>query len=248
MSSSSPKIEVPKTPEELSAEAAERIRISSEAAAKQVAQGAATAAAQVPASAPVPAYNISTMSAAELEEVIKKVLGATPPKEQPKAVSSLPEPDWGKLSEKDALDLRNPISIPVIEHEVPTYLEMQLADPEYICVWANRDQRRLGQLLAEGYELLKKEHVSPSFSVPLKWDGEGLYVYQDVIAMRVHKRILFAKRRRVVEKSYLQLKGLQQFAKQKIVATAKNDLHLGEAFESGSMGFYEAEAEAEAEA
>lgn len=242
---SSAKIEVPKTPEELSAEAAERIRISSEAASKQVAQGAATAAAQIPAPSPAPAYNVSTMSAAELEEVIKKVLGAAPKAVPP---STALEPDWAKLSEKDALNLSNPISIPVIEHEVPSYLEMQLADPEYVCVWANRDQRRLGQLLAEGYELLKKEHVSPSFPVPLKWDGEGLYVYQDVIAMRVHKRILFAKRRKVVEKSYLQLKGLQQFAKQKIVATAKNDLHLGEAFESGSMGFYEAEAEAEAEA
>ena len=102
-------------------------------------------------------------SYAEFEKQIDAVLAkrAADRKEaaQPK------EPDWSTLSEKEAMSTA--IYIPMIEHDVPDYMNMMLKDTEYECVWASKDQRRLGQLVAEGYEFLKLEHVHPQFKVPL---------------------------------------------------------------------------------
>ena len=114
------------------------------------------------------------------------------------------EPDWATLTEADAY--KPDVYIPMYDHDVPDYLNMKLKDQEYMCVWANKDQRRLGALLAEGYELLKPEHVSPEFRVPLRWSSEGTYEYADTICVRVHKRILLAKRRKALEISQKQLK------------------------------------------
>jgi hypothetical protein len=85
-------------------------------------------------------------------------------------------------------------------------MNMKLKDTEYEVVWASKDQRRLGQLCAEGYEFLKPEHVATDFKLPLLFDSEGMYRYQDVIAMRVHKRILYGKRRKGLAISQAQLR------------------------------------------
>ena len=145
---------------------------------------------------------ISTPSGADLEKQIKAILAKTA---QERVEAAQPkEPDWATLTERDAC---NPaIYIPVIDHAIPDYMNMKLKDPEYEVVWANKDQRRVGQLQAEGYELLKKDHVHPSFKLPLLFNSEGLYEYQDVIAMRVHKRILYGKRRRGLDLSQQQLR------------------------------------------
>lgn len=215
-----------------SPEAAERAKIA----------GAATTPAVV---SQATKNTINNMSPQELEDTINRILGIQKSKEASAkaSASGSPEPDWTRISEREATDVTNSFNIPVIEHEVPSYMDIQLADPEYIAVWANRDQRRLGQLLAEGYELLKIEHVSPSFRIPLKWDSEGIYIYQDVIALRVHKRIAFAKRRKVVEQSITQLRGPQALAKAKLAKVIGNDSRLGEAFESGNMSYYSTEVE-----
>lgn len=216
-----------KTPEEISVEVAERIKLAG-VGGKPEEQGANPA---------TPAGTTPAMSQEQIEEAIEKILGARAKKVTTPPVSS--EPDWASVSERQALDISNSLSIPVIEHEVPAYMDIRLADPEYLSVWANRDQRRLGQLLAEGYEFLRKEHLASDFPLPLKFDSEGMYIYQDVVAMRVHKRILFGKRRRVVEQSYAQLKGPQALAKSKLSKVISNDSHLQEAFEEGSLGYYE---------
>lgn len=121
-----------------------------------------------------------------------------------KAAEAVKEPDWTKITEEDAYN--SAIYIPVIDHDIPDYMNMKLKDQEYMCVWASRDQRRIGQLLAEGYEMLKPEHVDPSFKTPLKFASDGNYEYADVVCMRVHKRILLSKRRRSMEISQAQLK------------------------------------------
>jgi hypothetical protein len=178
-----------------------------------------------------------TYTADQLEEQVRKILSSTG---VPIPVKPQPEPDWGKLSELEATDLTRPLNIPVITHEVPAYLEIKLADNEYVAVWANRDQRRLGELEAQGYEFLRREHISKDFKLPLKFDSEGLYIYADVIAMRVHKRILFGKRRRTQEMSMNQLKGVRQVAKNKVQSTViEKDPELEQAFEKGSFGFYD---------
>jgi|SRR5271157_779166 len=142
------------------------------------------------------------ISATELEKAVAAVLA----KNRHAAVEAAKpkEPDWSKLTEQDAYNTA--LYIPVIEHELPDYMNMKLKDTEYEVVWASRDQRRIGQLQAEGYEFLKPEHVSPNFKLPLLFDSEGLYRYQDVVAMRVHKRILYSKRRKGLEVSQRQLR------------------------------------------
>jgi hypothetical protein len=127
------------------------------------------------------------------------------------------EPNWATLTE---LESYNPdVFIPVIEHDMPDYMNIKLKDTEYEPVWASRDQRRLGQLLAEGYEVLKPEHMAVNFKLPLKFESDGSYVYQDVIALRVHKRILFGKRRKALEISQKQLKNTRGIPQQRIKGT-----------------------------
>jgi len=173
-----------------------------------------------------------------LEDVINKILNER--KAQAIAKVTTPkEPDYKALSEKDIL---NPdIYIPVIEHDIPDYMNVKLKDDEYIPIWVNRDQRQLGAKLAEGFELLRKEHLPEGYISPLKFDSEGNYVYQDVICCRVHKRIRFARIRRFFDMSKNQLKPAQaqENAKGKLMEQViLGDPALDAAFASGAYKFY----------
>ena len=143
------------------------------------------------------------------------------------------EPDWAQLTEADAY--KPDVYIPIIDHDIPDYLNMKLKDQEYVCVWANKDQRRLGALLAEGYEPLKEEHVHPDFRVPLVWSSEGTYEYADTICMRVHKRIILSKRRRAFEISMKQLSTVSKPPRSRFTPDDEIQLDPG-------MGFYDAQA------
>ncbi|MDR3392436.1 MAG: hypothetical protein P4L77_11965 [Sulfuriferula sp.] len=152
------------------------------------------------------------------------------------------EPDWSKITEAEAY--KPDVYIPVIEHDIPDYMNIELKDNEYEAVWASRDQRRLGQLQAEGYEFIQKEHFAAGFHIPLIFDSEGLYLYQDVVAMRVHKRILYGKRRRALEISLNQLKrrGADARIKAKLSKLIAEDPFLERALDSERMGFYDTDA------
>jgi len=144
---------------------------------------------------------LAAVAASDLEAAVaatlKKLHAAKVEAAQPK------EPDWANLTEQDAYKAN--VYIPIIEHDVPDYMNMKLKDTEYEVVWASKDSRRIGQLLAEGYEYLKKEHVHPSFKIPLPFGSDGHYEYVDVVCLRVHKRILYGKRRRGYEVTQQQL-------------------------------------------
>ncbi len=142
------------------------------------------------------------------------------------------EPNWAELSEADAY--KADVYIPVLNHDIPDYMNMKLKDQEYVCVWANKDQRRLGALLAEGYEMLKKEHVHPEFKIPLMWSSEGTYEYADTVCMRVHKRIILSKRRKAFEISMRQLATVNKPPRSRFTADDEIQLDPG-------MGFYEAQ-------
>jgi hypothetical protein len=180
---------------------------------------------------------IPSMTREELDARVKELIEAAAPKRTKPAA---PEPDWAKLGELEALNVNNNLNLPMITHEVPAYLDVKLADNEYVAVWANRDQRRIGELEAQGYEFLRPEHLEKGFKLPLKFNSEGMYIYADVVAMRVHKRILYSKRRKIQEISVRQLRGAQQIAKERV---AKEDIfrdpNLEGAFSKGSMGFFE---------
>lgn len=177
------------------------------------------------------------ISAADLEKTIEKILDerktAAVEKLQPK------EPDYKTLNEEDIYS--SDVYIPVIEHDIPDYMNMKLRDQEYVAVWANRDQRRLGTLLAEGYEFLRPEHVHPDFKILLKFSSENLYEYADVVCLRVHKRIRFAKLRRIQQASENQLRpaAAQENAKAKLMESLiLGDPALDAAFASGASSFY----------
>jgi hypothetical protein len=147
------------------------------------------------------ALNGSPVSAAALEEAIKRVLAKG--KQERIEAAQPKEPNWATMTEQDAYKAST--YIPTVEHEVPDYMNIKLKDPEYEVVWASKDQRRIGQLMAEGYEFLIAEHVHPNFKLPLVFDSDKHYCYVDVIALRVHKRILYGKRRAGLELSQRQL-------------------------------------------
>jgi hypothetical protein len=187
------------------------------------------------ASQVVSAIKDSSLDTTELEKQVKRVLGKI---QNDRIAAATPkEPDWKNLKEQDAYDPR--INIPVIDHEIPDYMNMKLKDTEYEVVWASTDQRRIGQLQAEGYEFLKPEHIADGFKVPLLFDSEERYTYQDVVCMRVHKRILYGKRRRGLELSKRQLGNNHRPPSSKIVGT----FELGEApMLDRYSSFYEPEA------
>jgi hypothetical protein len=148
---------------------------------------------------------------AQIAVILDKRRAARVEAEKPK------EPDWANLTEVQAYS--PDVYIPVIEHDIPDYMTIKLKDTEYEPVWANRDQRRIGALLAEGYELIKPEHLAGDFKAPLKFESDGSYIYADVIALRVHKRILFGKRRKALEISQKQLKNTRGIPQQRIKGT-----------------------------
>jgi hypothetical protein len=156
--------------------------------------------ASTPVAAPEPVKTI-TFTESELADKIKEVLAqqfhAAREAAKPK------EPNWAHVKESDIYN--SDVYIPAIEHEVPDYINIELADPEYMVVWASRDQRRIGTLQAIGYEFLKPEHIHKNFKCPLTFDSEKCYVFMDVVAMRVHKRILLGKRRKALQVSLNQL-------------------------------------------
>jgi len=158
---------------------------------------------------------IDNLTQDALEAAVNEALAKVAKKRQEAAKPK--EPDWSTLTEAEAMSAAT--YIPVIEHDIPDYMNMKLKDAEYMCVWASRDQRRIGQLQAEGYEFLKKEHVHPDFKLPLLFDSEGLYTYADVVCMRVHKRIVYGKRKKALQISLNQLANRNRPPRVKIEGT-----------------------------
>lgn len=202
----------------------------------------AQVAASIPPPPSTPSSVASTLAAQgvspeTLEDVIRGILD----KRKAEKISELTpkEPDYRSLSEKDIYNAG--IYIPVIQHDIPEYMYVELKDDEYIAIWVNRDQRRVGAVQAEGFEFVKAEHLKQGWIAPLKFDSEGLYVYQDVVCMRVHKRIRYAKLRKFYEMSKNQLKPAQ--AQENAKATLMEKVILGDpaldaAFASGAYKFY----------
>ena len=225
--------ETPKTPEQLHKESqakidTERARIAAELGEPAPKTTAASVAAKL---------SEAGVDSETLEDVIKRILDK---RKAEKIKEFIPqEPDYSTLSERDAF--RQDIYIPVIEHDIPEYMNVELKDKEYLPIWVNRDQRQLGAKMAEGFELLKREHLPDGYNPPLKFDSEGLYVYQDVVCMRVHKRIRFAKIRKFYEISKNQLRPAQAQENAKSTLMEKvilGDPALDQAFASGAYKFY----------
>jgi hypothetical protein len=173
------------------------------------------AAVPAPPASPASPVKTITYTEDELAAKIKEVLAAQV--HSAREAAKPKEPNWATTTERDVYN--QDVYIPAIEHEVPDYMNIQLADPEYMVVWASQDQRRLGQLFATGYEMLKPGHVAKNFKLPLKFDSEDTYRFMDVVAMRVHKRILLGKRRAALQVSLNQLSNRNRPPRVKVKGT-----------------------------
>ena len=159
--------------------------------------------ASAPANAaPVATYPISEASVLKLLEQVAELkakvetMPAAPVSSSP---TSADEIDWTKVTEESVADLN--YYIPVIEHELPSYMETHLADDNYVARWVNRSPKRLGPLMAQGYEYVTPEHWDKNFPLILSFNGEGHLVMDDVVLLRVHKSRYFSALRRTHLKS-----------------------------------------------
>ena len=176
----------------------------------------------IPAAAPHPVPQVSQTAAQELQtkaaaiasvvsnptiktEDLEAAVRAVLTKQHNDAVDAAKpkEPDWASLTEQKAM--QQDTYIPVIDHEVADYMNVRLKDPEYEAVWVHHSPRRLGQKQAEGYTLITQTDIDPNFTLPMAFDSEGVYRYEDCIAMKVHKRILYGKRKKALQVSLNQL-------------------------------------------
>ena len=163
------------------------------ATAAQTLQQKAAAVAAVVSNPAIDTAALEAAVKAVLQNQHKAAVEAAKPK----------EPNWATLTEQQAYAADT--YIPVVDHEVADYMNIQLKDPEYEAVWVHHSPRRLGQKLAEGFKLLTKEDVNSNFTLPLMFDSEGVYRYEDTVAMIVHKRFLYGKRRKALQVSLNQL-------------------------------------------
>jgi hypothetical protein len=194
-----------------------------------------TPSAQV-ASAPAPAVGVSAEQVMELLKTVARLEAKVEPKST-KTLVDATEIDWSKVTEAQVGDLNFPI--PVYEHEIPEYLNVSLVSNEYVSKWVHTSTRRLGSKLAEGYTYVTKEDWDLSKPSILPFNSEGHMVYEDVVALKIHKSRYFGMLRREVLKS-TQIRGVAGYNKVKgmVNQSIQNTPGMESAINRGAMAFY----------
>ena len=204
-------------------------------------------------SAPVPPVAVPEAKAASVEQVLELLkdvaaLKAKVEAKEPKREAAKPqEPiDWTKINETHVADLNFPI--PVYEHELPDYMTVYLSDNNYVAKWVHRSAAHLGTMLASGYEYITASDWDPTKPRVLAFNPDGHLIYDDVIALKVHKSRYFGKLRREQLKS-TQIRGISGYNKVKgMVGNAiANIPGMASAMEKGAMSFYGESAESAVE-
>lgn len=110
--------------------------------------------------------------------------------------------DFTKISEADVFDLEIPIE--AIDHGTPEYLTVNLKDKNYVARWVHKAPRRLGPMKAVGWTFITKEDLEDSTVIEFAMDENGLYRYDDVIAMKCTKASYFGQLRKNHERTLAQ--------------------------------------------
>ena len=195
-----------------------------------------------------PPASTATLTEAQIADLLEKVSKLEAKVDAaPLAVPAVADApiDWAKVTENQIFDLN--FYIPVIEHELPEYMTVHLKDNNYVPRWANRSPRRLGPMMASGYEYVKSEHWDSNYPQILSFDGEGHLVMDDVVLLRVHKSRYYSALRRTHQKS------TQLSAKNNVMGWDKvqgqvnqmvaNDPHLEAAMKNRGMSFVDGNVE-----
>jgi hypothetical protein len=156
-----------------------------------------------------------------------------------------PQIDWAKVSENDVYSLDFPI--PVIEHELPDYMDIHLKSQEYVARWTHKLSRHLGTRLAMGYSYVEPEDWDPNFPLVLQFT-EGKLFCEDVVALKIHKSIYFRQLKQNVMKS-TQINNVSGYAKVKgqLSQAISQTAGMESAMKRGAMSFYGEQADSNIE-
>lgn len=173
----------------------------------------------------------------KLESKVDSKLGTTA-SQKPLTADDI---DWTKVTEAQVFDLSFPI--PVIEHELPDYMNIHLRDQNNIARWVHHMPRHLGSQLASGYSYITKEDWDENFPLVLQFNTEGHLIYDDVVALKIDKRRYFSALRRTHVKS-TQIGNIAGMHKVKgaMNQAIQNNPRMEAAIGRGAMAFYGEEA------
>lgn len=175
----------------------------------------------------IPEDKVTPERLAALENTIKQILkgqngvklGKVPEKSEPL--------DFTKISEDSIFDFNVPIE--AIEHGVPDYLTIQLKDKNYHPRWIHKTPRRLGEMKALGYTYVEGEDIENFESLKETRDENGLFRYDDVVAMKIPKVKIFGMLRRNHERALAQtnVKSHHELAKAAVEGALMNPENTG---------------------
>lgn len=109
------------------------------------------------------------------------------------------EKNISDLCEEDAYNLE--IAISAKGMSSPDFLKIVLKDKNYIARWCNRNPIRMSQLVGQGFRMVKENHVANTTALDMFLDGQGNFVYADLVAMQIPKNLYYAGLRRAYLKS-----------------------------------------------
>lgn len=138
---------------------------------------------------------ITKMSGPQLLELAKRIDELKSAESAKQAEQKKPRyytaTEFGNVKEKDIYDFSVPIQ--AIENAIPDFLDIHLSDPNMVPRWINKDPRRLGQAIAEGWTYVSKDDLSEPMKVHVSDSADGHYVYADVVAMKLTKDKVYGR-------------------------------------------------------
>ena len=144
------------------------------------------------ASIPTATTDHSTVLASLVEQLVKQNMAkAEVTKKVAATKAGIEEIDWSKINEKDLLSLSIPI--PTIDHALEGYLDVHLADKNYVARWVHKSVHNLGPKLNRGYTYVTAEDMDKNYPAPLPFDSEGHYSFDDVVCLKIHKSLHLSK-------------------------------------------------------
>ena len=189
--------------------------------ALKAAQGTAQPATKP---APVEAKGISPELASMMAQILelKQKVDAKDRVAAQRIVDAAPPAiDWTKIEEKDIINLD--LNIPVIEQEVPEFMNVVLKDKNYITRWVHQMGQRLGVCLASGHTYVSQEDMDPNYPKFLNFDTNGHYSFGDVVCLRILKSRYYP----AIKANYMKTMAIHGKNKlQRAIATGKSSVEL----------------------
>lgn len=138
---------------------------------------------------------ISKMSGNQLLELARRIDAVKEEQNKKAADSQKPRyytsTEFGDLKEKDIYNFDHPIR--AIENAIPDFLDVHLSDPNMVPRWINKDPRRLGQAIAEGWSYITRDDLAEPMKIQVADSADGHYVYADVVAMKLSKEKVYGR-------------------------------------------------------